>query len=276
MLFQCAVPEMREHAAIMRAFCVVLLGALLPLWAAAQSDSAGQSQPAAPASKPRVFVTDSDSWQITSYAGGTNGTWAEHESGGARPQTAEIIKTFGKKCREVVVNNLQAKSDYVVVLQHEGGKSFYRHKDKVAVFQRVSGDSIASKATLSVGGSVEDACDAIMKDWAANGEKLRAAAAGRTPNPASAPVAVREPAKPASARVMVVSVPYGADIEVDGNFAGNTPSTLELSVGEHTVVVRKSGYQPWERKLKLSGGDIRLNAEMVKEEAQSPTGRPSK
>ncbi len=84
-------------------------------------------------------------------------------AGGARPQTAEIIKTFGERCPEVKVNNKQDKADYIVVLDHEGGKSFLAHKNKVAVFNRVSGDSIVSKSTLSLGGSVQEACVAIGK-----------------------------------------------------------------------------------------------------------------
>ena len=48
---------------------------------------------------------------------------------------------------------------HVVELDHEGGKGLLAHKDKVAVFVQTSGDSIFSKSTLSVGGSVQDACD---------------------------------------------------------------------------------------------------------------------
>src|SRR5947209_7517454 len=65
-------------------------------------------QPTAPvADKPRVFITDSQSWETSGSAGGANGAFAAHSSGGARPQTAEIIKTFGEKCSSVMVNNIQ-------------------------------------------------------------------------------------------------------------------------------------------------------------------------
>ena len=37
---------------------------------------------------------------------------------------------------------------------------------------------------------------------------------------------------------------------------------VELAPGEHLVIVRKSGYKPWERKLKVSGGEIKLTAEL--------------
>jgi hypothetical protein len=62
----------------------------------------------------------------------------------------------------------------------------------------------------------------------------------------------------------VASTPDGADIEIDGSFVGNTPSVVELSAGEHVVVLKKSGYKPWQRKLKITGGEIKLTAELEK------------
>jgi hypothetical protein len=43
-------------------------------------------------------------------------------AGGARPQTAEIIKTLNERCPEFTVTNNLAKADSVVTLDHEGGK----------------------------------------------------------------------------------------------------------------------------------------------------------
>jgi len=116
--------------------------------------------------KPRIFVTDSNSWSTQGSAGGSHGTFAASSSGGARPQTAEIIKTFGQRCPQVIVNNRADASNYIVELDHEGGKSVFAHKDKIAVFVQKSGDSIFSKSTLSVGGSVQDACEALLAHWA--------------------------------------------------------------------------------------------------------------
>lgn len=192
-------------------------------------------------------------------------------AGGARPQTAEIIKTFGERCPQVMVNNIQAKADYIVLLDHEGGKGALRHKNKVAVFARVSGDSIVSKSTLSLGGGVQDACEAIIKDWAANGTAIRAASAAAAeqsrPAPAPQPVAatVAVPAAVLTGKLSVTSVPDGADIEVDGSFVGNSPSEVQVAEGEHTVSVKKTGFKDWERKLKVSGGSsVHLNAELEK------------
>ena len=109
--------------------------------------------------KARVFVTDSKSWEISGGSGGSSGAFGGETHGGARPQTAEIIKTFGEKCKEVTVTMKQEKANYVVVLEHEGGKSWIRKDNKVAVFNQ-DGDSIVSHSTMSLGGSVDDACKA--------------------------------------------------------------------------------------------------------------------
>lgn len=190
-------------------------------------------------------------------------------AGGARPQTAEIIKTFGERCPDITVNNIQGKVDYIVLLDHEGGKGALRHKNKVAVFARVSGDSVVSKSTLSLGGSVQDACEAIERDWAAHGTAMRAAAATTAapavPAPQSVAPATPSVGAPSTGKLSVVSVPDGADIEIDGSFVGNTPSEVQVPEGEHTVSLKKPGFANWERKLKVSGGsNVRLNAQLEK------------
>ena len=232
----------------------------------------GQDRPATTATTdaPRVFVTDSQSWSIAGQSGGAGGAFGGTMAGGARPQTAEIIKTFGERCPQVTVNNRQERADYIVVLDHEGGKGLLRHKNKVAVFARVSGDSIVSKSTLSLGGSVQDACEAIDKDWAAHGSAMRAAIASQNNAPATPPPAtVAASAAPTASpgRLAVASVPDGADIEVDGSFVGNTPSDLQVSEGDHTVSVKKVGFKNWARNLRVSAGSsVHLNAELEKAE----------
>jgi PEGA domain len=68
-----------------------------------------------------------------------------------------------------------------------------------------------------------------------------------------------------SAKLQIDSTPPGADIEVDGSFVGNTPSDVQVTEGDHTVVVKKSGFKDWERKLKSSAGSsVHLGAELEK------------
>jgi len=198
--------------------------------------------------KPRVFITDTKSWEVRGNAGG------------ARPQTAEVIKTFGEKCPLVTINNKEEKADYVVLVDHEGGKSWYKKDNKVAVFND-NGDSIVSKSTRSLGGSVETACEAITKDWTGGGQ-ARAASRQQGSGVQTTAKAADTPA--ASAKLEISSEPAGADIEVDGNFMGSTPSTLELPPGDHTISIKKSGYKTWERKMRTAGGEVKLNAELEK------------
>jgi hypothetical protein len=213
--------------------------------------------------KARVFITDSESWSIAGSGGGTNGTYGSHMSGGARPQTAEIVKTFGERCPQVVTNNKQERADYIVVLDHEGGKGVLRHKNKVAVFNHVSGDNVMSKSTLSLGGSVQEACEAITADWKAHSQEIRAAeAAAIAPAPAKMVTAVAQPDPPksSSAQLTITSDPMGADIEVDGNFVGDTPSSLVVATGSHEIAIKKAGFKPWGRRMMISGGQISVNA----------------
>lgn len=46
----------------------------------------------------------------------------------------------------------------------------------------------------------------------------------------------------------------GAEIEVDGSFVGNTPSTRRLTPGQHKVTVREGG-AIWERTIAVQPGD---------------------
>jgi hypothetical protein len=81
------------------------------------------------------------------------------------------------------------------------------------------------------------------------------------------PAVAAEAPKPATVKLAIVSTPEAADIQVDGTFMGNTPSAIELPLGDHDVVVSKRGYEAWERKIRLASGDIKLNAELEKRAA---------
>jgi hypothetical protein len=60
----------------------------------------------------------------------------------------------------------------------------------------------------------------------------------------------------------VTSTPPGADIEVDGAFVGSTPSSLELTTGDHNVVIVKNGFKQWTRTIRITGGDISIAADL--------------
>jgi hypothetical protein len=70
------------------------------------------------------------------------------------------------------------------------------------------------------------------------------------------------PTAPAQASLAIDSTPSGADIEVDGSFVGNTPSTVSVAPGSHQISVKKKGFVAWTKTLNVTGGTIHLNAEL--------------
>jgi hypothetical protein len=126
-----------------------------------------------PKANPRVFVTDSDSWQMAGgFAAKAGAGAAGATRGGARPQTAEIIKTVNETCKEVTVTMKQENADYVLLLEHEGGKRLLQKDNKFALFDK-DGDAIKSGSTRSLGNSVKDACTALLDDWKKKGKLER-------------------------------------------------------------------------------------------------------
>jgi hypothetical protein len=109
-----------------------------------------------------VYVSDSQSWEISGGFGWGDDGGGGASSGGARPQTAEIIKTFQERCPDITITNERRRADYVVLLDHEGGKMVFLKDNKVAVFGR-DGTSIHSGSTRSLGNAVKDACAAIRR-----------------------------------------------------------------------------------------------------------------
>src|SRR5271165_5322973 len=91
------------------------------------------------------------------------------------------------------------------------------------------------------------------------------ASAARAPSPANGEAGTDHagapaPATTAEARLQVTSTPEGADIEIDGSFVGNTPSTVGVAPGQHELSVKKTGLKAWERKITVSTGQVNVNA----------------
>ena len=60
----------------------------------------------------------------------------------------------------------------------------------------------------------------------------------------------------------IASNPSGADIELDGAFSGNSPSSIGVAPGDHTIRLSKSGYKDWERLIRVSSGRVTVAAEL--------------
>lgn len=81
--------------------------------------------------------------------------------------------------------------------------------------------------------------------------------------PAPAAGAAEATAVSSNAAITIDATVPNCDIEVDGSFMGNTPSTLNLAPGKHDFVVKKAGYADWTRSMTVASGSIKLSAEMV-------------
>jgi PEGA domain len=91
--------------------------------------------------------------------------------------------------------------------------------------------------------------------------------------PASAQ-ALAPPAAAAQATLAIESTPSGADVEIDGEFVGNTPSTITVAPGSHQIAVKKKGYADWGKTMNITGGTIHLNAELEQVQSQQPVAVP--
>lgn len=81
------------------------------------------------------------------------------------------------------------------------------------------------------------------------------------PTSVAAEPAIRSATAPAAqAQVQVTSTPDGADIEIDGVFVGDTPSSVGVAAGQHDIALKKSGFKSWERKIAVSNGQVNVNA----------------
>jgi hypothetical protein len=86
------------------------------------------------------------------------------------------------------------------------------------------------------------------------------------PDSETQPATVSTPAAAvAQASVAVDSIPPGADIEIDGAFVGDTPSTITVAPGSHQIAIKKKGFTNWNKTLNVTGGTIRLNPELEQE-----------
>jgi hypothetical protein len=84
------------------------------------------------------------------------------------------------------------------------------------------------------------------------------------PSPAPAPPSDAAPSNTvapagpdAVASVQLSSDPTGAEITIDGNYMGNTPSLIKLRPGTHSIRMTLPGYAPWVRSIETAAGESR-------------------
>jgi PEGA domain-containing protein len=67
--------------------------------------------------------------------------------------------------------------------------------------------------------------------------------------------------EPPTGLVSISSVPYLAEVFVDGESMGYTPAKLKLPPGKHSFRCEKSGYKPWTKDITITeGSELTLDA----------------
>ena len=136
----------------------IAISALLLLASAAIASDQGQAKPS---HGPVVWVQPSDSWKVSSSVGGDRNVIVGTGHGGKEPQTAKIYQLLQHRadCLGLAPNMIQEKADYIMLVEHGGGKG-----NRWAVSNR-DGDVIGSGETFALANSISDACRLVMKDW---------------------------------------------------------------------------------------------------------------
>jgi hypothetical protein len=95
---------------------------------------------------------------------------------------------------------------------------------------------------------------------------VRAVAPAPAPAPA-APLHTAQETIPEKVKVNFASTPPGAEITLDGNYVGSTPSAIVLSAGTHSVIFSLPGFAQWKRELTvLAGSDLTVSTLLQKEQ----------
>jgi hypothetical protein len=72
------------------------------------------------------------------------------------------------------------------------------------------------------------------------------------------------PAEPATGTVSISSMPYLAEVFVDGENMGYTPAKLKLQPGKHSFRCEKAGYKPWSKEITVTtGSELTLDATLA-------------
>lgn len=196
-----------------------------------------------------------------------------HVENGPNARVVEIQADLVKVCPKVTVTNRSDMADFTLLFRREGGKrsamfafgglaglalSAASKVDGASLFA-ANGDLVTATKQRTVENAIRELCNSIPATVVHVASQPAPATDAAAPAPIPDPVA---PAQPAAVQISFTSAPDGADIEIDGGFVGNTPSLIETAPGDHVIVIHKKGFSNWERKVKVSGGNINLRAEL--------------
>jgi len=138
-----------------------------------QARAAGQtpfeSRPDTPekdSSKPRIYVSDTDSWMASGGFNNPSSVAPGNLYGGYNPELTDIYQDFTSDCPAGVVTQQKSGADYVVLFDKQSSKKGLTglgglvKVNKVTVLSK-GGNTLLSQTSHSVDTAVKMACDAI-------------------------------------------------------------------------------------------------------------------
>jgi hypothetical protein len=69
-----------------------------------------------------------------------------------------------------------------------------------------------------------------------------------------------------TSELKIATTPGNAEISVDGKVLGSTPFTGRVARGEHVVVLRMAGFQPWQQTVRVSAEPASLQIGLKKQD----------
>lgn len=170
-------------------------------------------------------------------------------------ETGRSLTSHGFVANASVEPQGEDKATLIVNVQNKGGVSWG------------AGDRMADKF-------FEQVNDELSGDVKQKSAVKAPEAAIAVPEPKAVPKEpsmTKPPDQPASptddkGKIWLTSTPDAADVFVDDAFVGNTPATLRLTPGKHTIKVSQNGYKAWTKDLSvIASSEVSLKATLEKQ-----------
>ena len=138
-----------------------------------QSASAASASPQNGPGKPRVYISDTQSWTETEGFSNPSSVAPDKLYGGYNPEMADVYQNFTSDCPDVAVVQEKSNADYAILFDKGTNKKGLSglgglvKVNKVTVVSR-SGETLVSQSSHSADTVVRLACNAIAQKAAAS------------------------------------------------------------------------------------------------------------
>jgi len=166
--FEVETDSTKQEAVAMKSISTETNGA--PLQGQGAEPTTGESRPDGPDndSKPRIYVSDTESWAASGGFGNPSSVASGSLYGGYNPEMVDIYQDFTSDCPAAVVTQQKTKAEYAVLFDKQTSKKGLSglgglvKVNKVVVLSR-TGETLLSQTSHSIDTAVRSACDAIAQ-----------------------------------------------------------------------------------------------------------------